>query len=95
MEYGQMLRKMRKGADLSQEEIAERLHISRSNVSRLESNKLKLSFEDAVRWARTTDSQDMMVAMICNVDVSVASDMLNQIIQISATILFPFLGGLL
>lgn len=89
MNIGAVLRKMRKGAGLSQEELAEKLHISRSNVSRLESNKLTLTFEDAVRWAQSTNAQDMLIALILNVDVSTVSHFLSQITQV-ATI---YLGG--
>jgi len=88
-DIGAMFRKMRKRAGLSQEALAERLHISRSNVSRIESNKLTLTFEDAIRWAQNTNAQDMLVALIMNVDVSLVANFVSQITQV-ATI---YLGG--
>ncbi|MGJ9460322.1 helix-turn-helix domain-containing protein [Oceanobacillus sp. CF4.6] len=91
MEFGAVLRRMRKGAGKSQLELSEELHIARSNVSKLESDKMKLTLEDAIKWAKQTDSQDMLVALIINVDVATVADMLTQLTDV-ATI---FLGGIL
>jgi len=91
LEIGATLRKMRKGAGLSQDSLAEKLHMSTSNISRLESNKLKLTLEDAKRWAQETNSMDMLIALMLNVDVASVAHMLSQLTQV-ATIL---LGGII
>lgn len=68
MQFGAVLRKMRKGAGMSQEDLAEELHISRSNVSRLETDHLELKAADLIRWANVTHSQEMLIALLCGVD---------------------------
>lgn len=92
MEYGARFRKMRKRAGLSQEDLSEAMHMSRSNVSRLESNKLKISFDDAIKWAQATNSQDMLIALVCNIDIASAAQMIADTFQTAGTIL---LGGLI
>lgn len=79
LEFGMVLRKMRKRADLSQEQLAERLHLSRSNISRLESGKLELKARDLIAWAKETNAQDMMIAFTMNVDVTVVTELFNNI----------------
>jgi transcriptional regulator with XRE-family HTH domain len=68
LEFGAVLRRMRKGAGFSQEQLAEKLHISRSNISKLETDKLKLSAEDLIRWCKTTQAQDVLMAFITGAD---------------------------
>lgn len=92
MEYGARFRKMRKRAGLSQEDLSGVMHMSRSNVSRLESNKLKISFDDAIKWAQATNSQDMLIALVCNIDIASATQIVTESLKLVGTIL---LGGLI
>ncbi|GAB3801443.1 helix-turn-helix domain-containing protein [Virgibacillus kimchii] len=69
MEFGAVLRRMRKGADMSQEALAEKLHLSRSNISKLESNKLELKAADLVNWCRVTNNPDILIAFVYGMDV--------------------------
>ncbi|MUK89121.1 helix-turn-helix domain-containing protein [Ornithinibacillus sp. L9] len=88
MQFGAVLRRMRKGAGLSQEELAEKLHIARSNISKLERDKMKLSAEDLINWCRSTQAQDVLIAFVNGLDpVSIIDGM-----QMVGTII---LGGLL
>lgn len=87
MEFGATLRKMRKGADMSQEDMAEKLHISRSNISRLETNSLELKAVDLINWANITGTQDMLIAMILSVDTTLVQSVLDSIMTLG-TILF-------
>lgn len=91
MEFGTVLRKMRKNADMSQEDIAHELHMSISNVSRLETNKYELKAVDLVNWANVTGTQDLLIATILSVDVSVV----QQILDSSVMVLSIILGGLI
>ncbi len=93
LEFGAVLKRMRKQAGMSQECIAERLHISRSNVSRLEGNKLELKAADLIKWAKETNSQDVLVALVLNVDVAGVTHMLSSLLQTAGTIIK--LGGIL
>lgn len=90
MEFGGVLRKMRKEADMSQEELAEELHISRSNVSRLETNNLELRAADLLNWANVTGTQDLLIATMLSVDISVV----QQILDSSAAVVNMILGGI-
>ncbi|WP_106494932.1 helix-turn-helix domain-containing protein [Lentibacillus sp. Marseille-P4043] len=93
MEFGPVLRRMRRVADISQEEMAEKLHISRSNISRLENDKLDLKAADLIKWCNITNNPDVMMAFIYGTDVvtSLISTGASQLI--TGAILF--LGGLL
>lgn len=90
MEFGGVLRKMRKEADMSQEELAEELHISRSNVSRLETNNLELRAADLLNWANVTGTQDLLIATMLSVDISVV----QQILDSSTAVVNMILGGI-
>ena len=53
---------------MSQEQLALELHISRSNISRLETDNLELKASDLVRWCNVTQSQEVLIAFLCGVD---------------------------
>ena len=91
MMFGAVLRKMRKEAGYSQELLAEKLHMSRSNVSRLERDEIGLKANDLVRWCRVTNNPDIMIGFIYGVDVLNSIQPTMQLI--TGTIIF--LGGLL
>ena len=88
---GKMLREMRINAGMSQEDIALELHMSISNVSRLETDKYELKAADLVNWANITQSQEIVAAMILGMDVSV----LQQLLEGISTVATIFLGGIL
>ncbi|CDQ41474.1 hypothetical protein M948_20745 [Virgibacillus sp. CM-4] len=92
MELGTTLRRMRRNAGYSQEFFSEKMHMSRSNISKLESNKLDIRGRDLIRWAQETNSQDILIALVCNVDVASAGQMIADTLQSVGTIL---LGGLI
>lgn len=92
LEFGSVLRKMRKGASLSQEALAEKLHISRSNVSRLETDDLQLKASDLIKWAKVTENQDLIAAMLLGIDVVVLQQALEMVSKFVATIT---LGGII
>lgn len=91
IQFGQLLRDMRKKAGMSQEDIAFELHMSISNVSRLETNKYELKAADLIRWANITNSQELLAAMILGVDVGV----LQQALEMVTTLMVGWIGGLL
>ncbi len=90
IDFGSTLRTMRKKAGMSQEDIALELHMSISNVSRLESGKYELKAIDFWRWANATGSQDVFIAAVTSIDIAIV----QQIIEGSATI-GTILGGIL
>lgn len=72
---------MRKLAGFSQEDIAHELHIARSSISKLETNQLDLKAFDLFRWAKTTENQDLVAAMLLGIDVAI----LQQALDIAST----------
>lgn len=92
MRFGSVLRKMRKDADMSQEELAQELHISRSNISRLETNNLELKAADLVSWCQVTNAQEILIAFLLGVD---GLNMMQQIMEmVSGTLIGMILGGI-
>lgn len=77
--YGSILQKVRLKAGLSQETLADKIFLSRSAVSRLENNKLKLTVEDAIRWGQATQAPEVMAALLCGVDIAVVSQLISTI----------------
>ncbi len=92
MEFGAVLRRMRRVADISQEEMAEALHISRSNISRLELNKIELKAADLINWCKITNHPEVMMAFIYGTDVMVALHGATQLITGTISL---FLGGII
>lgn len=88
MKLGKRLRGMRKSAGMSQEDIALELHMSISNVSRLETEKYELKASDLIRWANITQSQEVVAAMVLGLDVGVLQQALELASKLVATILF-------
>ncbi|GAA0415366.1 hypothetical protein GCM10008934_02890 [Virgibacillus salarius] len=92
MELGTTLRRMRRNAGFSQEKFAERMHMSRSNISKLEGNKLEIRGKDLIRWVQETSSQDILIALLCNIDIASATQIVTESLKLVGTIL---LGGLI
>lgn len=57
MKFGWLLRKTRIGVGLTQEAMAEEIHIARSTISKLERDEMTLSAEDLVRWLQIIKEQ--------------------------------------
>ena len=91
MEFGGVLRRMRKGAGLSQETMSEKLHMSRSNVSKLESDKLELKAADLINWCKITNNPDVLMALYAGAEVVNNLQPLTQLITGTIT----FLGGII
>lgn len=87
IQFGSDLRKMRKRAGMSQEEIALELHMSISNVSRLETDKYELKAADLLRWASATNAMDMLLALVIGVDIALVQQILEMISSSVATVL--------
>lgn len=84
---------MRKNAGMSQEDVALDLHMSISNISRLETDKYELKAADLFRWANTTQCQELVAAMILGIDAGVLQQAL-ELIKTSSTLVGMILGGI-
>jgi len=75
---------------MTQEDIALELNMTISSVSRLETGKYELKMADAHRWASVTGAQDVLIATLCTVDITIV----QQILEVSSAIAMIWLGGL-
>lgn len=91
MGFGPILRKMRKSAGLSQEDMAHELHMSISNISRLETGKYELKAIDLLNWVNVTGSQEVLAAMVLGVDVG----LLQHALDLISTMAVGFIGGII
>lgn len=94
IQFGTVLRKMRKSADMSQEELALDLHIARSSISKLERDQLELKAADLIRWANATQSQELVAAMILGIDVGLLQQALEMITSTASLVGMIFIGGI-
>lgn len=91
MEFGSVLKRMRRGAGLTQFDMAAELNIERTAISRMENNKTELKAEFLVKWCRITNNPDVLMAFIYGTDIVTTIQPAGQLI--TGTILL--LGGLL
>lgn len=91
VDIGNELRKMRKEAGFNQDEMADMLHMSRSNVSRMESNRIELKAIDLLKWCKITNNPDVLMALYAGIEVVNQLQPLTQLITGTIT----FLGGII
>lgn len=77
MMFGSVLKRVRLKAGLSQEELAEKLYLSRSSVSRLENDRLELKAADLIRWFQVTQAPEVAAALICGVDIAALMQLIS------------------
>jgi len=82
LKYGAVLRACRDRIGMSQEQLALKLNLSRSAVSKLENDQQELGVNTLSEWAEVTNAKEVLVAFICGMD---GLSVLSQIM--------PFLGG--
>lgn len=68
MKYGAILKACRERAGMSQEEIAELIHRSRSCISKFENDQKTLDVHTLIQWVNVTSAKDVMVAFLCGMD---------------------------
>ncbi|GAQ17987.1 transcriptional regulator [Oceanobacillus picturae] len=97
MDLVRSLRFMRKRSGYSQEEFAPKMFMSRPNISKIERGQIPLRAQDLIRWAKETNSQDVLVALACNIDITMAADLIANItdtVNVAGSIILS-LGGLI
>lgn len=80
MNLGAVLKRTRITAGLSQEEIALKMFLPRSTISKLENNKTALKAEDLIRWCTITQAQEVMAALLCGIDVTTIMQNISMLI---------------
>lgn len=61
---GDLLRKCRLRAGLTQDQLAEKLHRSRSSISKIENDKVRVDVPTFLNWMEHTRSLDLLVSAI-------------------------------
>lgn len=82
MNIGAVLRTARERYGLSQEELALKLHRSRSCISKFENNKKTLDVPTFITWMNLTSAKDLMIAALAGVDPSMIMDVVDTISQL-------------
>lgn len=92
MKVGAILRACRARAGLSQEELADKLYINQSDVSKYENDSREPTLSLATAWVNATNAPEVLVAFMYGVD---GLSIIQQIIDTGATIGTILFGGLL
>jgi transcriptional regulator with XRE-family HTH domain len=79
MEFGEILRKARLAKGYTQEEMAEKMNMSREAISKLERNRVALKAADFIRWFQVTDMPQIAAAMVCGADITSLTQLLNNL----------------
>lgn len=68
MRFGGILKAARQRAGLSQEELAYRLNINQSDVSKFENDRKVPDVLTFIQWIQQTSAQELMVAFLYGMD---------------------------
>lgn len=68
MKYGAILRACRERSGLSQEELAFRLSMNQSDVSKFENGAKEPTISTVQSWLANTQATEVLVAFLCGVD---------------------------
>ncbi|TCZ76152.1 XRE family transcriptional regulator [Paenibacillus albiflavus] len=78
MKFGAILLACRQRAGLSQEQLAEKMHRSRSCISKLENDQKTLDANTLLMWAEVTGAKDVAVAFFLGMDgISIMQNLLS------------------
>jgi len=84
MRVGAILKACRTRAGLSQEELAHRLYINQSDISKYENDTKEPSISMFKEWATQTQTQEVVIAFILGID---GIGMMQQVFElISSTV---------
>lgn len=68
MKFGAIMRATRERAGLTQEELAARLYISQSCVSKYEKDHKVPDLPTIMQWVNATNAKEVLVAFLCGMD---------------------------
>jgi transcriptional regulator with XRE-family HTH domain len=84
LEFGGILKAARQKAGLSQEELAFRLNMNQSDVSKFENDRKVPDIHTFMKWVQQTSTQEVFVAFLYGIDgLSILQN------------LMPIIGGLI
>ena len=79
VQYGAILKALRVKANLTQQQLADKLHRSRSCISKFEKEVKTIDMPTFMKWIHVTDGQVAAAAMMYGVD---ALSIINQVLPI-------------
>ena len=93
-QYGGLLKAARERAGISQEEMAHRMNMTQSNVSKFENNYKDPPLTMFKEWMQNTSCQDVAIAFLLGVD---GMQMMGQVMEVmhGITGFVSVLGGIL
>lgn len=77
MNWGVVMKKARKRSGLTQEELAKKMFVTKSVISKLENGYHEPKISTFIDWMRNTNAQDIMIAALLSVDPIVVQEGLN------------------
>lgn len=83
VDYGAILKACRTRSGFSQEELADRLYINQSDVSKYENGTKEPTISIFQSWINNTQTQEVMVAYLCGID---GLAILQNVIEILPTV---------
>ncbi|MGC7931290.1 helix-turn-helix domain-containing protein [Lysinibacillus sp. VIII_CA] len=89
---GKMLKKFRVNANITQEEMADKLNSTQSTVSKLESGRKTIDIFTFAKWLKITESEFAGTAMMFGMEIANA---LTHISQTVPTIVGGFISWML
>jgi len=80
IDYGKLLQKFRKDADMTQEEVADQLEMTQSHISKYELGRKVVDIETFMRWVQVTNSEAQAAFVLFGIDlVNTASQMMTTV----------------
>lgn len=68
LKIGAALQSIRVRAGMTQEELAESLHLSQSDISKIEKDHKLPSLDIFYKWTEVTNAKEVLVAYLCGMD---------------------------
>lgn len=76
MELGLVLRKCRIRAKMTQEQLAEKLFLARSAISKMENNRQVIDAPLLITWIQMTGAADVFIQLINGTDITTILSMM-------------------
>lgn len=92
MRVGAILKACRTRAGFSQEELADKLYINQSDVSKYENDTKEPNISMLRAWTNNTQAAEVMVAFIMGMD---GLNIMQNILEVTSGLIGTILGGIL
>ena len=89
-EFPKLLKKFRKNASMTQEDLAFELNMSQAHVSKYESGRKVVDLETFMRWVQITNSEVQAAMVMFGADVCAQA---TQLMTLVPAYIMPFLAA--